>query len=60
MSDTDKSDNTPAYAFSPLQRLEVIEVLTWFAYNTGVDGLPSARLLNEVVEKLEAVLYGKG
>ena len=50
---------TKAYAFPPLQRLEVIEILMWFAYNTGVDGLPSARLLNEVVEKLEAV-YGKG
>ena len=47
---------TKAYAFPPLQRLEVIEILMWFAYNTGVD--PSARLLNEVVEKLEAVLHG--
>ena len=59
MCDTDKSDNSSAYAFTLQQRRKITLALLDFLRANGGNGTTSGDSLDKAIELLE-VVYGKG
>ena len=57
MSDTDKSDNTPAYAFTLQQRRKIMLALLDFLRANGGNGTTEGNSLGETIVKLEVILH---